>query len=349
MKKLTTYILLVMTMFVAAACVTEEEPSMSKRAQVEALWKLMDENYCFFEYKKQELGVDWDEVRTRYIDKVDEDSTTALELFDLMADMLAELKDGHVNLSSTFDYARNWSFREDYPANCNDSIISANYLGTDYRIAGGLNYQMLEDSVGYIRCTSFSSAIGKSNVLNALAVLWKCPGLIIDVRNNGGGSMEYANTLASFFVPEKTLVGYFCHKTGKGHNDFSEPKAQFLDPATEDVRWNRPVIVLTNRACFSACNDFVKCMKGLPGVVIMGDRTGGGSGMPFSSELPCGWGVRYSSVVFYDHNMKHTEFGIDPDIPLQLSGRDTDRGLDTYIEIAKQIILAYKESMKDKS
>ena len=34
-------------------------------------------------------------------------------------------------------------------------------------------------------------------------------------------------------------------------------------------------------------------MRLLPHVMIMGDRTGGGSGFPFTTELPIGWSVRF--------------------------------------------------------
>jgi hypothetical protein len=70
----------------------------------------------------------------------------------------------------------------------------------------------------------------------------------------------------------------------------------------------------------------------------MGDKTGGGSGMPFNSELPNGWQVRYSAVVYYDSQMQHTEFGIQPDIPLSLSGADLAQKKDTYIEKARQLL-----------
>ncbi|WP_438589109.1 S41 family peptidase [Duncaniella dubosii] len=58
----------------------------------------------------------------------------------------------------------------------------------------------------------------------------------------------------------------------------------------------KTVIVLANRSTFSAANNFVSVMKLLPGVRVVGATTGGGSGMPYSSELPCGWSVRFSPV-----------------------------------------------------
>lgn len=318
------------------ACIDEDHYDNSKRGNFEALWKLMDEHYCFFSYKQQELNVDWDEVHSRYARYISESMSDA-QLFEVLCNMLSELKDGHVNLSASFDYGRNWSFYEDYPENYNDSIARL-YLGHDYQIASGLKYIILDDNIGYVRCETFEEGVGDGNVSMMLHNLSMCKGLIIDVRGNGGGQLTKAHTLASHFTNEPLLIGYVAHKTGPGRSDFSTPKAEYLDPASDGVRWQKPVVVLTNRAVFSAANDFVKCMKQCPQVTIMGDKTGGGSGMPFNSELPNGWQVRYSAVVYYDSQMKHTEFGIQPDIPLSLSGADLAQKKDTYIEKARQLL-----------
>ena len=319
-----------------ASCVKEDYFDNSKQGNYEALWRIMNEHYCFFDYKKQELGVDWDEIHGRYAYKINEKMTNA-QLFEVLTEMLSELQDGHVNLSASFDFGRNWGFFEDYPENYNDSIAKL-YLGHNYRIASGLKYIILDDNIGYVRCESFEDGVGDGNVSVMLQSLALCKGLIIDVRGNGGGQLDKARTLASHFTNERLLVGYISHKTGKGRNDFSSPKAEYLDPASDGIRWQKPVVVLTNRGVYSAANDFIKCIKLCPNVTIMGDRTGGGSGMPFNNELPNGWTVRYSAVIFYDKDMKHTEFGIDPDIFLSFSGADIAQNKDTYIEKAREYL-----------
>lgn len=318
------------------SCVEEEEYDNSKRGNFEALWKMMDEHYCFFDYKQQELGLNWDKVHSLYAGKVNEKMDDN-QLFEVLCDMLAELKDGHVNLSASFDYGRNWSFYEDYPQNYNDSIAKL-YLGHDYQIASGLKYVILDDNVGYVRCETFEEGVGDGNVSMMLHNLAMCQGLIVDVRSNGGGQLAKAHTLASHFTNEKIHIGYVSHKTGRGRADFSSPKAEYIEPAADGVRWQKPVVVLTNRGVFSAANDFVKCMKQCPQVIVMGDTTGGGSGMPFNSELPNGWQVRYSAVVYYDSEMKHTEFGITPDIVVEMSGSDIAAEKDTYIEKARELL-----------
>lgn len=329
-------IILLFNIIVLCSCVKEEYPTADTPADnLESLWRLMDEHYCFFDYKKQTIGVDWDEVHSRYASKINPKMTN-IQLFEVCCNMLSELRDGHVNLGAGFDMGRNWSYWQNYPENFNDSI-QRSYLGNDFHIAAGLKYKILEDNVGYVRCASFDTGIGHGNVGDMLSMLGLCNGLIIDVRGNGGGQLTNAETLASHFTNKKTLVGYTYHKTGKGHNDFSSLEPQYLKPASGSI-WPKKTIVLTNRQCFSATNDFVKMMKGLENVIILGDTTGGGSGMPFTQEIQNGWSVRYSAVVTVDKDKKHIEFGIAPDIVVSMSETDLMRRCDTLIEQARKLL-----------
>lgn len=120
---------------------------------------------------------------------------------------------------------------------------------------------------------SFSSAIGNGNIDQVLNDMAICDGIIIDVRNNGGGTITNASKLASRFTNKKVLTGYILHKNGKGHNDFSKPEPIYLEPSNR-IRWQKKVAILTNRHSYSATNDFVNTMRILPNVTIIGDRTG---------------------------------------------------------------------------
>jgi carboxyl-protease-related protein len=114
-------------------------------------------------------------------------------------------------------------------------------------------------------------------------------------------------------------------------------KAQWLRPS-RGLRWQKPVVVLTNRGVYSAANEFVKYMKSCPKITIVGDRTGGGAGMPFSSELPNGWSVRFSACPIYDKDKQTTEFGIAPDVQIGLNQFDIFMGYDSIIEQARKIL-----------
>ena len=332
MRRLFTAIMLaILAASTLVSCIDTEAYADTPTGNFEALWHIMDEHYCFF----QEKGIDWDSIHATYAPRFNNGMTESQQL-EVLGNMLAELKDGHVNLFASFDYSRYWGFHENYPANYSDSLIRR-YLGTDYRIASGLKYRILDDNIGYIQCSTCQNAFGAANLDDILLYLQPCLGIIIDVRDNGGGMLTAAETLAGRFTDKELLVGYMRHKTGKGHNDFSCLEEQWLKPA-KGVRWHKPVVVITNRSVFSAANEFVKYMRCCPNVTIVGDNTGGGAGLPFSSELPNGWSIRFSACPMYDRNQQSTEDGMKPDINVQMSTYDFYRNKDTIIEAARSYI-----------
>lgn len=317
------------------ACVDEDEYPDTPQGNMEALWRIIDERYCFLDYKQQAYGLDWNEVYTRYRPQVN-DGMTQKQLFEVLCNMLGELRDGHVNLSAAHDYGRYWAWSENYPANVSDTLLRR-YMGTNYKIASGISYCILDDNIGYLRYESFTRGIGEGNLDEAILHMIMCRGLIVDIRGNGGGDLTNAEKLAARFCNEKTLVGYMQHKTGRAHNAFSDMEPRYVEPS-KNIRWQKPVVVLTNRQVFSAANEFTLYMKAMPKATIVGDHTGGGSGMPFSSTLPCGWSVRFSAVPMYDTTRQPTEFGIEPDYNVQLTDDDFHRGRDTLIEFARKLM-----------
>ncbi|MCF0244027.1 MAG: S41 family peptidase [Bacteroidaceae bacterium] len=328
------YILTFVIPLLLFSCVKEEQHSSDPKGCFEALWKIMDEHYCFFDYKQKEYGLDWNEVYRKYEPLFNNQRLSTLQTFELLTSMLAELRDGHVNLSTAFDYGRYWAWKDSYPQNFSDTLLRR-YLQKDYQIAASLNYRVLDDNIGYIYCGSFASEAGDGNFDAVFSLLATCNALIVDVRNNGGGLISAAEKFAAHFTNEELLVGYFQHKTGPGHNDFSSLDPQYLKPSS-GMRWQKKVAVLTNRSVFSAANEFVKYMKCCPNVVVIGDKTGGGGGMPLSSELPNGWFVRFSACPMYDKDKNPTEFGIDPDIKIDITSEDFNKSIDTIIEEARR-------------
>jgi hypothetical protein len=305
------------------------DPASSNQANFDLLWNTVDEKYSFFTYK----NVDWNAARVTYRPQA-EKAKNDKELFQVMATMLNELKDGHVNLTSDFDVSRNWSWYQDYPANFNWDIIDRNYLGRDSQLAGPFVTDTLR-KVGYMYYGSFQSPIESKKIDLLFKKLNSLPlkGLIIDIRNNGGGALVYADEFIQHLLKQNTLIGYTRYKSGPEHDAFTNYIKNELDP--KGVTYTgRKIVLLTNRQVYSAANYFASALSQLADVTIIGDQTGGGGGAPISAELQAGWRVRFSATQMFNADYQHLEAGVKPDIKVDISKADEAIGKDTILEEA---------------
>lgn len=323
MKKIFIIISVVFTLLGCDNNETIKEYNSDPHDNFEALWKILDERYCYFSYK----NIDWTRVYNDFSPRFDR-VKDVFQLFDLMSEMIDVLQDGHVNLYTPFDVSSCTGWFDSYPADYNADFLSKHF-DSELRSAGGFAYTTIENGkIGYIRYSSFSNGFSMTNLAYIDALfheLNNTEGIIIDVRNNGGGSLDYSKRLASCFFKEKTTTGYMQHKTSECHDCFSDPTPIVTDPKDAPIDWSdKHVVVLSNRRCYSATNDFIVRMKQAPNVTVIGGITGGGGGMPLSQELPNGWMIRFSAVPMFDADMQHTEFGVMPDIEVHISSDDTD-------------------------
>lgn len=262
-----------------------------------------------------------------------------VELFDLCAAMLYELRDGHVNLVSSFDRSRYWDWFLDSPENFYYSIVQRHYLQDRERYIGPLQFVKLERDVFYVYYGSFANAISESHLnslINTLNAAGGRPGLIIDVRNNGGGSPDNARDIAARFTRERRFAGTNYIKNGPGHEDFRAEEV-YIRPH-DGPRFDGKVVVLTNRRSYSATTYFAQYMKVLPNVTLVGDTTGGGGGIPAFRDLPNGWMLRLSSSRFLDPEGNSIESGVAPHVTRHLSSGSIEQGRDDIIEEALEIL-----------
>ncbi len=334
--RVPVWLMLLFLTLTGTGCHQQEDFPNDPEGNFDALWTTIDEHYTFFAYK----NIDWNAIGRQYRAKITR-GISSTELYDLCGEMLKELKDGHTNLITANDVSRYWIW-EKHPLNYDARIIDENYLNFNYKQTSGIKYQILSNNFGYMYYGDFSVTIGAGNLDAVFGYLASSDGLIIDVRSNGGGFLTNVETLVSRFINQRTKVGSMSHKTGPGHNDFSQPYDYYFNPASGRVHYSKPVVVLCNRGSFSATNNFVSIMKRLNGVTIVGDTTGGGCGLPFTSDLPNGWSVRFSAAVIRDVDGNLTEFGVAPDVEVEMTETDRLKGKDTILETAFQLLESQK-------
>ncbi len=315
----------------------DENPNDNPQTNFDILWENVRDKYAFFELK----NIDWDSVYNHY-DPMVNDNTTDEELFTVLDSMLYDLRDGHVNLRSPFNLSRNWNWYLNYPDNFDQDVIERNYLGENYRIAGGLQYTiLLPDSIGYIYYGSFSSGFSLENLDEVMSYMKNTRGLIIDVRNNGGGFLSNAFALGQRLISTERQVLVTFEKTGPGPDDFGNGLGYTLRPST-GVNYDGEVAILTNRRCYSATNFFAGIMRSFENVTLIGDQTGGGGGIPVDNELPNGWTYRFSATVSLipvnDTALANIEQGVPPHQQLDNNPQRELQGIDDIIERARVVL-----------
>jgi C-terminal processing protease CtpA/Prc len=145
--------------------------------------------------------------------------------------------------------------------------------------SGGLNlpveYRQLESGYVYVKIYGFLDDNHLSiqlwermmRYLNEEAV----PGVIVDMRDNGGGWGWLANAMASYFFTETYPLGrsaYYNEELGEFYSNPQGETRLLLPP--QELRYSGPVAVLIGPGCASACETFSWAMSMKNRAVIVG-------------------------------------------------------------------------------
>lgn len=335
MKKSLSLFILPLLFLSCEKAMIEKDAAISPVANFESLWHTVDQKYAFFDYK----NIDWNEIHDIYRPQISENMHDE-ELFFVLANMITELRDGHTNLVSPFNVSR-YTFQYSSPENFNLRLLKDNYIGWDYNITGPLINAFIERGekrIGYIYYGSFSSNVSTWHIDYVLNRFRNTDGIILDMRSNGGGNVTNIHRLGSRFADSRRLIYTSALVNGPGHNDFEEPAEVYMAPGGQR-QYTKPVMLLTNRGCFSATSFFCTAMKAFPHVVQVGDTTGGGLGAPSGFELPNGWSYRFSVSETLTPNGENFEDGVPPDITVWMDPEHELNGIDDIMERAIEEIL----------
>ena len=302
------------------------------------LWNKVDQQYAFFDVK----GVDWDSVREIYRPKVHDDMDKE-SLFHICAAMLNTLQDGHTNLFSSFDVSRNDSvyYRMIAHKNIDEKVVILNYLTLNHHSTGAFSHNAIRNGkVAYVRYDSFENTISEDVLKNIVNRYKDCQGMIIDLRQNSGGSINNIRILLSIFDNHKQPLYATQIKSGKEHDAFTDLETVCAtDTCILETPYNKPVAVLIDRGSYSATSFFALCTMGYPNIRLFGDYSGGGLGLPNGGALPNGWVYRFSitrTIAIDGHNYEN---GVPPTERVILDPTCVAQGIDNVIEAAADWIL----------
>lgn len=198
--------------------------------------------------------------------------------------------------------------------------------------------ERLPSGIGLIRIATFSGREGQALVDAfdaALDDLLDAPGLIIDLRGNGGGDQRLADQIASRFLTEPFTYG-------REQYAGRLPQRGWLPGLTFRLTPRQPLYggllaLLIDEYNFSTAEQFIVALSDSGRATTAGRPTGGGTGNPVSFELTGGALVRFSTGDFRRSDGAPIEgYGIAPDLPVALTAADCagpDRDLETAVTL----------------
>lgn len=195
MKKLPVVSCWLLVLLLIGGCkkvFIDEDMANNPRENFDYLWNDIKNRYSFLEYK----GLNWDEVYDSLSPKI-KDGMSSIELFNVLATMMNTLRDGHVNLTSWFNVSNYFPIFLGSPQNYDSRLVLEHYLlrvPSRYYVTGGLQHTVIDTlgvRVGYIRYSSFLNTVHDYDISFVIDrfLADSCDGVIIDVRNNGGGDV----------------------------------------------------------------------------------------------------------------------------------------------------------------
>lgn len=247
--------------------------------------------------------------------------------------VLAHARDPHITVLS--DSMRFGTFAPDTSANAEPALIAKlvpSFLRRNDVVATG----RYDDGVGYIQINSWP---GDASLLapahEALDAMLDAPGLIVDVRLNGGGDEVQARAFAARLIDARAVYSRSRFRDDAATSGFTPLRDRVIEPAPEASRYKGRIVVLQGQACMSSNESFLLMVATSPRVTRIGATSYGSSGNPRPVELPNN--VTVLLPTWQDFAPDGTPIegrGVDPDVmlePIHPTPRDIDPVLDTAL------------------
>lgn len=153
-------------------------------------------------------------------------------------------------------------------------------------------YGIIQESIGYLFLTGFTE--GDAQQVRAAMVEMKEQGaqsLILDLRENEGGSLEESIDIANLFLPKGTKIVYTKGKTNASNREYYT--------RVEPVDTVMPIVVLVNGETASAAEILSGSLQDMDRAVVVGSRTYGKGIVQSIRDLPYGGNLKITTSRYY--------------------------------------------------
>lgn len=192
-----------------------------------------------------------------------------------------------------------------------------------------VKYKVQENQIGYISISEFDSVTG-DQFAKALKQLQKknIEGLVVDLRNNPGGSLSTVCDILDSILP-KGLIVYTKDKNGKKEEYTSDEKH----------RLNLPMSVLVNGQSASASEIFAGAVQDYGKAEIIGTQTYGKGVVQNLFDLKDGTCVKLTTSEYFTPKGRNIDGkGITPDVKIEYKYNAKDPKADNQLDKAVSVV-----------
>lgn len=204
-------------------------------------------------------------------------------------------------------------------------------------------FEELPNNIGYLRIHNFVDKEDfKPSFESVFSRILDTDGLIIDVRENFGGSTQITCYVLQHFTNSpfklanwKSPMNIAAHRAWGQSQQWHEVEGKIVEPFDDQAVYTKPVNVIADESSFSGAEDFCVGFLTMKRGKLVGRRTAGSSGSPLMFDLP-GGGLALVCTkkdVFPD-GTEFIGFGIVPDIEVKASIKDIIENKDAALDIA---------------
>ncbi|MCY7387567.1 MAG: hypothetical protein LH481_05800 [Burkholderiales bacterium] len=219
--------------------------------------------------------------------------------------------------------------------------IAATMKRRKFRTPQEFQQRVLPSGFGYIRFSNFVGSM-QSDLLQAITKMKDGPGMIVDLRNNGGGSLGMANALATKFLSAPQKGARLLTRTGKPVTIAFIPTMKMQTELKGNAlsAYDKPLVILTNENSASASEIFASTLQDLGRATVIGQRSCGCLlGYLGYADLAGGGQLAYSELGFITPKGKRIEGeGVKPDVEIKLAREDILFSRDRVLEAAERFL-----------
>jgi len=201
----------------------------------------------------------------------------------------------------------------------------------EHIVVPSVQSEMLDNNIAYVQFFTFGSESDEELHAALEDLLAKNPsGLILDLRNNGGGYVDTAIAATSEFIKDGVIF----------YEEYGDGSRETYETLSDGIATDIPMVVLVNQGSASASEILAGAVQDYERALLVGETTFGKGSVQITLPLSNGQGALHVTIANWLTPLERLIHGVGlvPDVVVALTEEDAQAGLDPQLEKAIEVL-----------